>query len=704
MADVTLNIRHNAGQATVEVSGLSDAMARFASTSKGAAKAGNDAASGFNRIGKACLSAGKSASHGATGISKFVNSIGRIAFYRAIRSAIRYVTDSFKQGLEAAYNWSKEQGGANARLAAAMDNLSEASGRMKLQLGAAFGGLIVAIEPILIRIINLITAAAEAITKLFAVLNGSGYYKKAVGGLQKMGSAAGGANKQIKGLLASWDELTVIGKESGGGGGGSSNKGYTGDYEWAEAESPWANLLQAGDFFKIGEFVQTGLSEAFESVERFFTDARKKQIGKKIAGFFNGLFSDPAMWKGIGKSIGKSLGVITEQIITFFSTIDYAEILKAIGLFCYGLAEGFLEVLKDAFPEGSFMDEVFENAFTGLKVLGNLVQTIIDNWDKAKINFRLMWLSMKQSAIDGVIGLIEPLEDLPDWAKKTAGVFGVDIGGALDTLREKSAETKAEVNRLNGELEELDKKDPKVEIEVSTPNKVDANDLIKNRPLGHAKPSANGVAYPLWVDVEPSVPNAVRTKDIFGTIPVTHNDLNTTIPVGVSPNVNLTTQYNSDLKLITQEKTVSVKPQLTSNTLTVNAKLGNPSELTTQIKNAMKTSVRLSVNVNNGEGVGNINMVAYASGGYADVGQIFLAREDGPELVGTIGAQTAVANNDQIVEGIKGGVAQANYEQNELLRQQNSLLSELLRKEFTIEPSVGLGQVLARSETLYARA
>lgn len=37
----------------------------------------------------------------------------------------------------------------------------------------------------------------------------------------------------------------------------------------------------------------------------------------------------------------------------------------------------------------------------------------------------------------------------------------------------------------------------------------------------------------------------------------------------------------------------------------------------------------------------------------------FAARESGPELVGTIGGRTAVANNDQIVEAVSAGVARA---------------------------------------------
>lgn len=48
-----------------------------------------------------------------------------------------------------------------------------------------------------------------------------------------------------------------------------------------------------------------------------------------------------------------------------------------------------------------------------------------------------------------------------------------------------------------------------------------------------------------------------------------------------------------------------------------------------------------------------------ASGGFVDEGQLFIAREAGAEMVGTIGGHTAVANNDQIVEGIRQGVFEA---------------------------------------------
>lgn len=49
----------------------------------------------------------------------------------------------------------------------------------------------------------------------------------------------------------------------------------------------------------------------------------------------------------------------------------------------------------------------------------------------------------------------------------------------------------------------------------------------------------------------------------------------------------------------------------------------------------------------------------YANGGFPQTGQLFAARESGPELVGQIGNRTAVANNDQIVDAVSEGVFKA---------------------------------------------
>lgn len=64
-----------------------------------------------------------------------------------------------------------------------------------------------------------------------------------------------------------------------------------------------------------------------------------------------------------------------------------------------------------------------------------------------------------------------------------------------------------------------------------------------------------------------------------------------------------------------------------------------------------------------------IPVTAAAGGGAFNTGQMFIAREAGPELVGTIGGHTAVMNNNQIVSSVAAGVASANSTQNALLQQ-----------------------------------
>ena len=63
--------------------------------------------------------------------------------------------------------------------------------------------------------------------------------------------------------------------------------------------------------------------------------------------------------------------------------------------------------------------------------------------------------------------------------------------------------------------------------------------------------------------------------------------------------------------------------------------------------------------------IGNIRKISLGRiprlemGGFPDIGQLFIARERGPEMVGSIGNRAAVANNDQIIDGISSGVYEA---------------------------------------------
>lgn len=72
----------------------------------------------------------------------------------------------------------------------------------------------------------------------------------------------------------------------------------------------------------------------------------------------------------------------------------------------------------------------------------------------------------------------------------------------------------------------------------------------------------------------------------------------------------------------------------------------------------------------------------HAEGGFLASGEVFVARENGiPEMVGSIGGRGAVANNDQITQGIATAVSGAMAGNNRLLAEQNELLRQLLAKD-----------------------
>ena len=130
--------------------------------------------------------------------------------------------------------------------------------------------------------------------------------------------------------------------------------------------------------------------------------------------------------------------------------------------------------------------------------------------------------------------------------------------------------------------------------------------------------------------------------------------------------------------------------------------------LADSIKNELESQVaKFSFTNKNGQTITNwgaLNLTLAANGGFPTEGQMFVAREAGPELVGTIGNRTAVVNNEQIVASVARGVATANAEEAVLLREQNRLLRALLAKDSNVTISTsqivnGLNRASRRTGT-----
>ena len=85
--------------------------------------------------------------------------------------------------------------------------------------------------------------------------------------------------------------------------------------------------------------------------------------------------------------------------------------------------------------------------------------------------------------------------------------------------------------------------------------------------------------------------------------------------------------------------------------------------INTVVVNAARTAIKAlnlipGVDISLPQYISIPRFTGYEDGGFPDVGEFFYARENGPELVGRIGNRAAVANNDQITEGI----SKATYE------------------------------------------
>lgn len=217
------------------------------------------------------------------------------------------------------------------------------------------------------------------------------------------------------------------------------------------------------------------------------------------------------------------------------------------------------------------------------------------------------------------------------------------------------------------------------------------------------------VKHPVWVSQTSDKIKAVGNKItewLTGTIDKKNHNVPVSAKkadvdkVGTTINSTVTKKRYANVALSDSAKTqLNTALQKAAGTANVNVKanvqLNNASKFTQAVQTALANVKWKFANVT----------VPYASGGFPDAGQLFLAREAGAEMVGSIGNRTAVANNDQIVEGISNGVAAANAEQNALLRQQNQLLTAILQKtggSGIPGASSAFGRVISQSLDMYS--
>lgn len=282
---------------------------------------------------------GKSANKASSPLSNFASSLKRIAYYRFIRSILKSISKAFTEGLKNAYQFSKR---INGDLAQALDSLAVKGLTLKNQMGAAFGGLLTAITPIVIAIINLITRLAAALSMLFAAFGGKSTYLKAKDAWTEWGDAAagaGGAAKEALKYLAPFDELNVLPDEKSGGGGGGGTD--VSDMFTEEELPPFLQRLSD---------LASSLAITINDIFFDWSDLTGEQIAEKVIAGLGGLLGAAVgfMIGGVpGAVVGTLVGVsisalISSAIFDHDGVLSKSEVAKMIKGALWGLCGGVI--------------------------------------------------------------------------------------------------------------------------------------------------------------------------------------------------------------------------------------------------------------------------------------------------------------------------------------------------------------------------
>ena len=560
-------------------------------------------------------------------------------------------------------------------------------------LAQALGGLLIPILsatlPYIQAFVSLITSAINAIGAFFGISIKSPTWSSGVGGvtgdvgeLDDALTSAGGSAKKLKGLLAGFDELNIIQSNKGGGGGGGVSAG--GGDLGLELESLWSDEMINSVTMKTQAII--------DKITAFLKPLKDAILAIDFTPFINSI-------SRLGDALGTLLSTVGEGAYWFLCEV----LIPLAGIYIEERLPAFFDSLSEAIgwatekftalwewmqANKEQVMEITDKVIAFIAVFGG-IKSLSSLWEKTSGIF-----TTKSSKIAAAIGAIVTgawiiVDALREWT-----TTGEATNEMLTTLSVGIGLVAAGVSLLTGNWLPL----VIGGIGIALAWIVGKWDEIKTA-IGNA-----WTAFTSWMDENVIQPVKTALEPVATWI-TTY--IITPIKNVIDPIIDLINKITGwcatpETKTITvtQRQVLQVVKQETGKDTTV--------EQLQDYGDAFNILGGKKSNTNNNNNPFNINLeeLEYkAAGGFVNEGQLFIAREAGPEMVGSMNGRTAVANNDQIVEGIASGVASGQAEQNALLRQQNSILMQLLNKNFTatVAPSAALGRVNAQSAAMYSK-
>lgn len=668
----------------VNLTQVSDALVKL----NGVDLSGLGGAKGLSSAAKHIKDTGRAAKEATKHTSAFGSSLMRIFKYRMIRTVIKEIGQAFKEGLQNAYLFSAGLTTITGRrFADAMDKMNSAATKMKAQLGSAFISLLTVLEPVITALVNLITQAADAVSQLIAAFTGATYLKAAnvTDKFANTMSKGAKAAKEWKNQILAFDVINRLNEDKGSG-------GLTPEELFGGEESPIDK--------NIYEFAQR-LKFNINDVLFNWDDLTGEQIAKKVitglgalTGATLGFMIGGVPGAVVGTILGASLGLVFSSLIfNNDGVLSRDEILKMVCTVAGALAGGVLGFAIGG-PGGAAIGAVVGAG------LGLLLHDLIFKPMNEKRQAILKSLVIALSALaGGVIGFAVggPL----------GAVIGATLGAGIGMEIAKAAFKRGEAGQ-----ETLFKS-------VIVALGIIAGGLIGFKlggPAGALLGVAIGAGISLLVSEALFNKGTQKDNERFGKTLVTVLSALVGGIIGFAlggvPGAVLGVTIGTGLSLAVTEALFddqgrSLKDKILSSLCVVLAALvggaigfavGGP--LGAVIGVALGVGITLfaenvawdakskakiqdeSTNVFSNYANGNLNNQStgnvfqdyvngnlggvsaiptwpFASGGFPEHGELFIAREAGPELVGTINGRTAVANNDQIVTAIYDAVYNA---------------------------------------------
>lgn len=587
---------------------------QYAQSINNVQQAARKASSATKDVAKGIKETGEAAKKSDGPMSNFVASLKRIAFYRLIRTVIKEITQAFKEGLENAYEWSKTVGG---ELAPALDRIATASAQMKNQLGAALGELLVQLEPLITGLINLITELARAMTWLLAVLEGKEQYMVA----DRVATSWKEADKAAKGYkntILGFDVINRLNDPNSGGGG-------------------------AKDYADMFHYEPTGIGK----IKGFFDDLLDKilPINSGLGGMrdlLTELVSGSPYTVAIGMKIGELLNLnsLKERIGELVKNSPY---IIAVGAELVPATAKVFEWVKARLAE--LMEPSPYKVGVALETIPSF-ETVLSG----------IWKRLKELAAQSPIVIFSVLEKVPSFEK----VFD-DVLEHVKKMRKTSPV-----------------------VIASALAKVSSFEQVYEDVLEHIKKmlKTSPVIINIGMEILPSFKSAFnwvmdRVREMLSKSPVILKVGMQKVGESTTLTSNASSHYSGSWEVAPTPSKGDIPPmesvvpaRETAEVKETTKKIGE--EIGTVIgtaalagaaiwaaSQATTTDASKSIGGAGGSFGNRLADALFASGGFPSEGQMFIARERGPEMVGSIGGRTAVANNDQIVTAVSDGVYNA---------------------------------------------